>query len=69
MASDHVTPSAEQRCIIKSGVEGKVKPADILPKLNARYGEETMSRASGYDSYDKFTEGRKEVQNSSQLAR
>jgi hypothetical protein len=62
MASDHVTPSIKQRCIIKFLVKEKVKPADILHKLNAQYGEKTLSRASVYDWYDKFSEGREEVQ-------
>jgi hypothetical protein len=57
-----VTPSVEQGCIIKFLVEGKVKPTDILRKLNAQYWEEALSRASDYDSYDKFSEGRTEVQ-------
>jgi hypothetical protein len=45
MASDLVIPSVEQCCIIKFLMKEKVKPAEILCKLNAQYGEETLSHA------------------------
>jgi hypothetical protein len=61
MVSDLVTPSAEQHCIIRILVKEKVKPAEILCRLNAQYGEETMSHTSVYDWYSKFSEGCKEV--------
>jgi hypothetical protein len=41
MASDHVTPSAEPRSIIKFVVEKEVKPANIHRKLNEQLGEKT----------------------------
>jgi hypothetical protein len=40
-----------------------MKPVGILHGLNAQYGEETLSRASVYDWYSTFSEGRKEVSN------
>jgi hypothetical protein len=47
MASDLVPSSVEQCCIIEFLV--KEKPAEILYRLNAQYGEETLSCASDYD--------------------
>jgi ABC-type Fe3+-citrate transport system substrate-binding protein len=61
--SDLVIPSVEQHCIIKFLLKEKVKPAEILPRLNAQYGEEILSCASIYDWYNKFSEGRKEASN------
>jgi hypothetical protein len=49
MASDPVTSVEEQCCIIKFVVKGKMKPAEILCKLNIQYGEETVSCASVHD--------------------
>jgi hypothetical protein len=47
--SNLVIPSAEQHCIIKFLMKEKMKPAEILPRLNAQCGEETLSCASIYD--------------------
>lgn len=44
MASDLVTSSVEQRCIIEFSVRLKIKSREILCKLNAHNGEETFSR-------------------------
>jgi hypothetical protein len=44
-------------------VKEKVKPAEVLHRLNAQYGEETLSHASVYDWYSKFPEICKEVLN------
>jgi hypothetical protein len=62
-ASDLVTPSVEQCCIIKFLLKEKVKPAEILCNLNAEYEEETLSCASVYDWKGKSPEGHKEVFN------
>jgi hypothetical protein len=62
MASDLVTPSAEQRCVITFLVKEEIRPAEIL-RRNAQYGEETHSCASVCGWYSKFYEGRKEVLN------
>jgi hypothetical protein len=61
MASDLITPCVEQCCIIKFLVKEKVKPAEILHRLNAQYGEETLSHASVCDWHNKFSEGHKEA--------
>jgi hypothetical protein len=42
MALDPVTPSAEHCYIIKFIAKEKVKPAEIIHRLNAQYGEETL---------------------------
>jgi hypothetical protein len=61
MASDPVTPSVEQRCIIKFLVKAKVAPNNVLRRLIARYGEETLSPASV--TRNKVSEGREQVAN------
>jgi hypothetical protein len=58
MASDFVTPSVEQCCVIKFPVKEEVKLAEILHRLIAQYGED-LSFASIYDWYIKFSEGPK----------
>jgi hypothetical protein len=63
MVPDLVTPSAEQCHIIKFQVTEKVKPAEILHRLNMQHEEGTLSHASVYDRYNKFSEGCKEVSN------
>jgi hypothetical protein len=55
MASDLVFPSAEMGRMMKFLV--KVKPAEILHRLNAQYGQETLSHESAYELYNKFSEG------------
>jgi hypothetical protein len=40
-----VNPSVEQRCIITFLVKKKLKPAEIIRRLNAQYVEETESCA------------------------
>jgi hypothetical protein len=37
-------------------VKEKVKPAEILRRLNAQYREQTLSHASVYSWYIKFSE-------------
>jgi hypothetical protein len=54
MTSDFVTPSVEQRCIISFLV--KVKPEEIIRRLNAQYGEGNLSVIGAVR-----LEGRKEV--------
>jgi hypothetical protein len=41
-------------------VKEKVKPAEILCRLKAQYGEGTLSCTIDYDWYSKFSEGHKE---------
>jgi hypothetical protein len=54
--------------MIKVLVKERAKPAEILRRLNAQYGEETLSYASVCDWYSKFSEGCKEVSNLLHLA-
>jgi hypothetical protein len=46
MASDLVTTTAEQRKIVKLLKKEKVKPEEILCRVNAQYGKETLFLAS-----------------------
>jgi hypothetical protein len=61
--SDLATPSVKQHSIITFLVTEKVKPTEILHRLNAQYGEESLSHSNVYEWYNKFSEGRKEVLN------
>jgi hypothetical protein len=62
MASDLVTPSVEEHCIIRFPVKEKEKTA-VLHRLNAEYGKETRSHTNVYDWYNKFSEDCEEVSN------
>jgi hypothetical protein len=62
MASDLVTPSVEQHCIIRFPVKEKEKTA-VLHRLNAQYEKETLSYTNVYDWYNKFSDEHKEVSN------
>jgi hypothetical protein len=48
---------------IKFPERQKVKPAQILHRLNELHKVETLSQASAFDWYNKFSKGHKEVQN------
>jgi hypothetical protein len=63
MVSDLVSPSVGQCCIIKFLVKVKVKQIEILHRLNAQHGEETLPHESAYELHNKFSEGCKEVSN------
>jgi hypothetical protein len=54
-----VTPSVEQHSIIIFLVKEKVKPAEILCRLHAHYGEETLLCERACDWCRKFSEGHK----------
>jgi hypothetical protein len=60
MASNHVTPSVEQCCIIRFIVKEKVK-TEIFHRLNTQYWNETLSCASVYDRYSKFLKAVKKL--------
>jgi hypothetical protein len=62
-ASDLVNPGVEQYYIIKYPVKEKMKPAKILHRLKAQYGEETLSWTCVYDWNNRFSEGCKQVSN------
>jgi hypothetical protein len=59
MGSDLVTPSVEQRCVIRLQV--KVKPEEMICRLNMQHGEETLSSASVCDWHSTVSEGRKKA--------
>jgi len=40
-----------------------VKPAEILMRLRAQFGDETLSRTQEYDWLESFKEGWTEVEN------
>jgi histone-lysine N-methyltransferase SETMAR len=63
MAASSVSATVEQRCVIKFLVKENVKPAEILRRLQAQYGEQTMSRATVYEWCEQFREGRELVTN------
>jgi hypothetical protein len=42
-------------------VKEKMKPPEILRRLNAQHGKQTLSGVSVYDWYNEFSEGRNEV--------
>jgi hypothetical protein len=58
-----VRPSVEQRCIITFLVKQKMKPEEIIRKLNAQCEEETEPCAGVCGWCNKFLEGRKEALN------
>jgi len=50
--NEQVVPSAdEQSIIVKFLTNGNVKPAEILDRLRAQFGDETLSRTQVYDWY------------------
>jgi hypothetical protein len=59
-----VVPSAvAQRITVKFLFNENVKPAEILTRLRAQFGDETLSRSQKYDWSKLFKEGRTEVEN------
>jgi hypothetical protein len=53
-----VVPSAvEQRFIVKFLTNENVKPAEILKRLKAEFGDEKFSRTQMYDWSKSFKEG------------
>jgi len=47
--------------IFKLLTNGNVKPAEILKRLRAEFGDETLSRIQIYNSSESFKEGRTQV--------
>jgi hypothetical protein len=64
MVSDLVTPNVEQCCIIRFLAKENMKPAEILQRLNAQNGDETLSCGSACDwfSFQKTTKKHVHVQ-------
>jgi hypothetical protein len=57
--NEQVVPSTvRQRIIVKILANGKVELTEILTRLRAQFGEETLSRTQVYDWSKSFKEGR-----------
>lgn len=65
MSEQEVPSSIAQRVIIKFLAAEGVKPAEILRRLTAQFGEETLSRARVFAWHKQFVEGRDRVENES----
>jgi hypothetical protein len=53
--SEHVVPLAvEQRVIVKFLTNEKVRPAEIVMRLRAEFGDERLSRTQTYDWSQSF---------------
>lgn len=63
MSEQEVPPSIAQRIVIKFLAAEGVKPAEILRRLTAQFGEETLSRARVFAWHKQFVEGRERVEN------
>jgi len=62
--SEQVVPSAvAQRIVVTFLTNENVKPGEILMRLRAQFGDETLSRTQMYDMSKSFNKGRKEVEN------
>jgi hypothetical protein len=61
---EQVDPSVVAQCIIVKWVTNKnVKPAHILYRLRAHFGDETLSRTQVYDYSESLKEGQTQVEN------
>lgn len=56
MSEREVHPSVAQRIIIKFLAREGVKPAEILRRLTAQFGEQTLSRARVFAWHKEFTQ-------------
>lgn len=65
MSEQEVHSSIAQRVIIKFLAAEGVKPAEILRRLTAQFGEETLSRARVFAWHKQFVGGRDHVENES----
>jgi len=61
MADNSVSVCMEQRVVMKFLVNEGVKPADIYRRLQAQYGDETLSRSKTFEWCKHFKEGRMSV--------
>lgn len=60
--SERLHPSVAQRIIIKFLTTEGVKPAEILRRLEAQFGEICLKKTQVYDWHKKFLEGRAKVE-------
>ncbi|XP_060822306.1 histone-lysine N-methyltransferase SETMAR-like [Bombus pascuorum] len=63
MSEQQVHLSVAQRIIIKFLTHEGVKPIEILQRLTAQFGDQTLSRARVFAWHKKFKEGRELVEN------
>jgi len=54
MADNSVSVCMEQHMVIKFLVNEGVKPADIYRRLQAQYGDETLSRSKTFEWCKRF---------------
>jgi len=63
MSEQQVRPSVAQRIIIKFLANEGVSATEILGRLRAQFGENTLSRTQVFDWHKKFRDGRSTVEN------
>ena len=61
MADNSVSACMEQRVMMNFLVNEDVKPADIYRRLQARYGDETLSHSKTCEWCKRFEDGRTSV--------
>jgi hypothetical protein len=57
MADISVSACMEQRVVMKFLVNEGVKPVDIYRRLQAQYGDETLSRNKTFEWCERFKDG------------
>ncbi|KAJ8954906.1 hypothetical protein NQ318_016846 [Aromia moschata] len=63
MSEKEVPSSVAQRIIIKFLSREGIKPAEILRRLTAQFGDETLSRPRVFAWHKEFGQGREKVEN------
>jgi len=61
MADNSVSACMEQRVVMKFLVNEGVKPGDIYRRLQAQYGDKTLSRSKTFEWCKRFRDGRTSV--------
>ena len=61
MADNSVSSCMEQRVVMKFLVNKGIKPPDIYRRLQAQYGDETLSRSKIFEWCKRFKDGRTSV--------
>lgn len=61
IARNCVSASTEQRVVMKFLVNEGVKPTDVYRRLQAQYGDETLSRSKIFEWCKRFKDGRMSV--------
>lgn len=63
MTEQEVPVSVAQRIIIRFLVNEGVKPSEVLTRLQAQFGDDTLSKTQVFDWATKFWDGRDRVEN------